>query len=1230
VVTALAAISAGLFAAAVLSVFASLLWMRLKKVFRSCKSASASKGEPEAEPSADAEAGIQEKLVCAPSIAVIQVEGMTCTACSGAVERALLAVEGVEFAEVNLITHSARVQFASPLETKVLCDTIEDIGFGASMQSCEAAEKTSQEMSSVATLSIDGMFCTNCSSAVERALNGISGVDKAVVNLLSHSAVVTFRPPVKDSDLSSAVEDIGFGASVQSVVAEVEEEDFKGKSSAERFKASLPSKQNACMLRLAFPAASNLKIAHEQLAQRKGVAGVVVKPRARELRVSYWSQEVGARILLEELKEQGARWGGDSRHSDDGHLLRAERALRIRYLLSVPPTAAIFTIAFIIPNVFPERMGSLNDSVCCGGAVSWQTLLLILLATPVQFGIGAPMHRSALRALRSGHLSMDVLVSLGTMLAYFYSIAVTLVWAIVGSELPQALVAADSHHGHDGHKGSVAPPPHFFEASAMLLSILMLGKCIESHAKRKTGDCLHELASRWPSEARLASSTEKVPCDLLQIDDMVAITMGETLPCDGFIVQGGIHVDESVLTGEDSPVRKDIGDFVVGGSKCLEGAAQFKASAVGSNTAMSQVQAMVAAAQSAKPDIARVANKVAAVFVPVILALSLLTFSVWAVIVATGAVEVPSSLSDPDGAQQAEARLAERSFFISRFALALMMMACPCAFGLAAPTAILVATGVAARRGCLIKTGRALEMAEHLKAVVLDKTGTVTVGKPMVTRVAVSPAQPSGLAKLPQGLRLKASAAETASSTVAEWLPTGNPSPASAEASKTKAPPELEQTVALWAAVGAVEAPSQHPLAKSLASHAKALLESVPEAEDWKSVTGLGVEGRVPGLGWVRVGRLKWVTTGKGPKRCACPEVCRCTAENSCGCQCWMEKEKKSKAEDNSPLLKKTVDWDAPLDSGGECGCADSCGCTEEQGCGCTCWKMRPKPAQEKSPNLVEDWIASMGAQGAGVVAVSIDDQLLGAVVMRDVLQPGAPAAVKALQDRGIQVWLCSGDQKTTTRAVAAEIGITHWIGEAMPQDKSRLVEELRARAPVGFVGDGVNDAPALAAATLGVAIGAGAHVTVDAADVVLVRSAFEDFIGFVHLARRALRTIRMNYFWAFGFNILGLPLAAGVLYPNVHLPPVVAGSAMAGSSLLVVFNSLRLRSAGSVWGRRPAPASHGAIEQPVQANTLLNRAANHDAKDAEKRDAALEVMKEEKDAKAECHQISPVGLTSI
>lgn len=241
--------------------------------------------------------------------------------------------------------------------------------------------------------------------------------------------------------------------------------------------------------------------------------------------------------------------------------------------------------------------------------------------------------------------------------------------------------------------------------------------------------------------------------------------------------------------------------------------------------------------------------------------------------------------------------------------------------------------------------------------------------------------------------------------------------------------------------------------------------------------------------------------------------------------------------------------------------------------------------AVNETRDLVEDWIANMGAQGAGVVAVAIDNQLLGAVVMRDVLQPGAPAAVKALQDRGIQVWLCSGDQKSTTRAIAAEIGITHWVGEAMPQDKSRLVEELRAAAPVGFVGDGVNDAPALAAATLGVAIGAGAHVTVDAADVVLVRSAFEDFIGFVHLARRALRTIRMNYVWAFGFNILGLPLAAGVLYPRVHLPPVVAGAAMAGSSLLVVFNSLRLRSAGrTAWGSRPRPASHDAIEQPAPA----------------------------------------------
>merc|ERR1719375_951124 len=209
-----------------------------------------------------------------------------------------------------------------------------------------------------------------------------------------------------------------------------------------------------------------------------------------------------------------------------------------------------------------------------------------------------------------------------------------------------------------------------------------------------------------------------------------------------------------------------------------------------------------------------------------------------------------------------------------------------------------------------------------------------------------------------------------------------------------------------------------------------------------------------------------------------------------------------------------------------------------------------------------------MAAQGAGVVAVTLDSQLLGAVVMRDVLQPGAPATVKALQARGIDVWLCSGDAKATTRAVAAELGIKNWIGEALPQDKSAHVSELAKKVPVGFVGDGVNDAIALGAATLGVAIGAGAHVTVDAADVVLVRSAFEDFTGFVKLSRMTLRTIRMNYVWAFGFNIIGLPLAAGILYPTVHVPPVLAGAAMAGSSLMVVANSLRLRAAAYLWNR--------------------------------------------------------------
>jgi Cu+-exporting ATPase len=228
----------------------------------------------------------------------------------------------------------------------------------------------------------------------------------------------------------------------------------------------------------------------------------------------------------------------------------------------------------------------------------------------------------------------------------------------------------------------------------------------------------------------------------------------------------------------------------------------------------------------------------------------------------------------------------------------------------------------------------------------------------------------------------------------------------------------------------------------------------------------------------------------------------------------------------------------------------------------------------------MQQWIENAGAQGAGVVVVTLNNELLGAVVVRDVLQPGAPEAVRALQAKGIDVWLCSGDQKSTTKAVAAELGIKYWMGECMPQDKARHVAELASKCSVGFVGDGVNDAIALGAATLGVAIGAGAHVTVDAADVVLVRSAFEDFLGFVQLSRITLRTIRMNYVWAFAFNIIGLPLAAGVLYPRVHMPPVAAGAAMAGSSLMVVLNSLRLRSTGGLWSR-PAVRGKPDAERP-------------------------------------------------
>jgi len=1111
--------------------------------------------------SIEAESPIEPEQVATFTRVTLSIQGMSCSACSDTLQRVLNEADGVTKADVNLLANKAVVMCKSNVDPKQLCDLVDEFGFDAALVSVENDRSTSAAISMSFTLAIEGMSCSACSSAVEKALRALQGVSRADVNLLANKASVTCEPGMKPEALCEVIEDIGFDASVlTSDEVRLPEQSMPGAESnaAARFQNSLPNKSSTCLLRIAFPSSVDLKDVRAALSTRAGVSGVVVDARARELRVTYWSHDVGARVLLEEQKACGASWAGDARLKNDDHLLRMERAQLMRYLFSVPPTAAIFMIAFVIPNLFPESimMEAINGTVCCGGALSWQTLLLLVLVVPVQFGSGLTIHRAACKAVLIGHMSMDVLVSLGTTLAFTYSLMVTVAWMVVGVELPLGL--ASSHDGHGGSgTGSVAPPPHFFEASAILLNIIMLGELMKMHAKRRSGDALRRLAKQFPSEARLANDSKKIPCDLLHIADLVAITVGETLPCDGVVESGDMQVDESVLTGEGRPVRKLPGDLVVGGSKCIDGTVNFKATAVGANTAMSQIASMVESAQASKPNIEQVASQVSAVFVPTILGLCLLTFIVWATLVASGTVEVPSALAAAESISQKEARLAEQSFFVSRFALALMMMACPCAFGLATPTAVLVSTSVAARRGCLVKSGRALEVAGSLKAVVLDKTGTVTVGAPAVTSVALNADHVAFARPFPESLK-PVHGSQAVQSTWLRCIDEPQPADASSPSpSLVQGPPTDTSNALLWAAVGAVEASSQHPLGKALFAQAKQICPQIPEVQQWRGITGLGVEGYVSGLGLVRVGRRTWVCESfKRELECECG-ICQCSFEQNCGCRCW---EKSEADTDTRPEAHALLNSDKAGNSPQCCCKPGMCACSSLRNCGCRCWESN---AVLGPMSALDQWFEDTASHGASVVSVGLDGELLGFVVLKDVLQTGAIEVVDALQRLGIQVWLCSGDLRSTTRAVASQLGIEHWVGEALPRDKAHLVNTLSSNGFVCFTGDGVNDAPALAAASLGVAIGAGAHVTVDAADVVLVRSAVKDLLDFIKLSRKTLLTIKFNFVWAFGFNIVGLPLAAGVLYPTVHLPPVVAGAAMAGSSLVVILNSLRLRSFG-------------------------------------------------------------------
>ncbi len=812
------------------------------------------------------------------------------------------------------------------------------------------------------TLPIAGMTCASCVHHVEGGLRETPGVENAAVNLTTERAIVAYDPDKATiDDMVAHVREVGYDVVIDKIVLPIG--GLANAATGAELEARLrkiPGVLNA---------SANI------VAERANIE--VIPGVATFADLKHAVKDAGYEVLEASEEEFADR----EKLARQRELAREKRDL----IIGISLTAPLFALAM---------MRDLLD-----GVLLWRDFLpwlfewkyfdwlLFALATPVQLYVGRAYHRRAWRSLRARAPNMDLLISLGTNAAYFYSALV--------------LVAALFQFYLGSHV--------YFETAAVIITLIKLGKYLEARAKGQTSEAIKNLMKLQPKTARVIREGVEIEAKLedVRVGDVVIVRPGEKIPVDGMIVEGYSSIDESMITGESLPVEKNVGDSVIGATLNKMGAFKFEARKVGKETALAQIIKLVEEAQNSKAPIQRLADQIAAVFVPVVVGIALLTFALWLVFGPPPAF----------------------TFAFVNF-VAVLIIACPCALGLATPTAIMVGTGKGAENGVLIRSGGALETAHRVSAIILDKTGTLTQGAPAVTETI--PNDQLQMTK-DEFLRLVASA----------------------------------------------EKNSEHPLGQAIVHRAQQLGLALSTPSEFAAVAGHGVRARVDGHE-VLVG--------------------------------------------NSKLLS---DAQIALDG-------------------------------------VETQAALLADAGKTAMFAAIDGKPAGLIAVADTLKPNSRTAVDALKNLGLKVYMLTGDNPRTAAAIAKQVGIDHYFAEVLPNQKADKVKELQQRREiVAMVGDGINDAPALAQADIGIAIGTGTDVAMEAADITLISGDLRGVVTAIALSKQTIRTIKGNLFWAFIYNILGIPIAAGVLYPffGLLLNPIIAAGAMAFSSVFVVTNSLRLRN---------------------------------------------------------------------
>ena len=874
----------------------------------------------------------------------VQIGGMTCASCVARVEKALKKIEGVVEASVNLSTEKAFIKSQQPIAAAALVQAIEKSGFDVPTQQFD--------------LNIEGMTCASCVARVEKALKKVEGVLDAQVNLATEKAHVSAINSVPLSKLTQAVQKAGFDIQSDRIELAIE-----GMTCA------------SCVARV-----------EKALLKVEGVSEAQVNLATETAWVKASHAQIPALIAaVEKAGYQATIKSGRDMSTDSHDAFQEKKANETAQLkrdlwLAVILTAPVFILemgSHLIPafhHFIAHTLGTQN---------SWY--LQFVLTTLVLMIPGRRFYQHGIPALLRLAPDMNSLVAVGTIAAYGFSCIATF--------FPQLLPQSTVHV--------------YFEAAAVIVALILLGRYLEAKAKGKTSEAIQYLVGLQPKTARVQQNNHWVDLAIADVQQgmLIEIRPGEKVAVDGEVVAGQSYIDEAMISGEPLPVAKQAGDQVVGGTVNQNGTLQIKATKVGQDSVLAQIIQMVEQAQGSKLPIQAVVDKVTLWFVPAVMALAALTFMVW-------------FLFGPE----------PNLTYALVNAVAVLIIACPCAMGLATPTSIMVGTGRAAELGVLFRKGEALQLLQQTKVVALDKTGTLTEGKPLLTDFEVTA--------------------------------------------------DFNQQEVLQL-VASVEAKSEHPIAHAIVQAAREQELQLSEVTDFDSITGAGVKAQVSGQ-QLHIG-----------------------------------------AERLMQDLGLNVD-------------------------------------------LFRATAQKLGDQGRSPLYVAINQKLAAIIAVADPIKPTTYSAIQALHEQGLKVAMITGDNQHTAQAIAKQLKIDQVIAEVLPHEKVDAVRQLQQQYGVlTFVGDGINDAPALAQADVGMAIGTGTDVAIEAADVVLMSGNLQHVATGIGLSQATMRNIKQNLFWAFVYNIALIPIAAGVLYPfwGILLSPMFAAGAMALSSVFVVSNALRLKA---------------------------------------------------------------------